>query len=79
MRSYCRAADAVCVCHYHFVFITKYRKPVLKGEIALAVRDITRQCEKGVEQRRVRASRSSNEAPIRSTRAFRTSMPGYAR
>ena len=43
MRSYRRAAHAVYECHYHFVFITKYRKPVLKGEIALAMRDLTRQ------------------------------------
>ena len=43
MRSYRRAAHAVYECHYHFVFITKYRKPVLKGEIALAMRDVTRQ------------------------------------
>ena len=43
MRSYRRAAHAVYECHYHFVFITKYRKPVLKGEIALAMRDFTRQ------------------------------------
>lgn len=43
MRSYRRAAHAVYECHYHFVFITKYRKPVLKGEIALALRDVTRQ------------------------------------
>jgi putative transposase len=43
MRSYRRAAHAVYECHYHFVFITRYRKPVLKGEIALAMRDLTRQ------------------------------------
>ena len=42
MRSYRRAAHAVYECHYHFVFITKYRKPVLKGEIALAMRDVDR-------------------------------------
>jgi putative transposase len=43
MRTYRRAAHAVCELHYHFVFTTKYRKPVLKGEIAVAVRDLTRQ------------------------------------
>ena len=43
MRSYRRAAHAVYELHYHFVFTTKYRKPVLKGEIAVAVRDVTRQ------------------------------------
>ena len=43
MRTYRRAAHAVYELHYHFVFTTKYRKPVLTGEIGLAVRDITRQ------------------------------------
>ena len=43
MRTYRRAAHAVYELHYHFVFTTKYRKPVLRGEIAVAVRDITRQ------------------------------------
>jgi len=43
MRTYRRAAHAVYELHYHFVFTTKYRKPVLKGEIAVAVRDLTRQ------------------------------------
>ena len=36
---------------YHIVWITKYRKKILKGDIAIRVRDIIRQvCEKyGVE------------------------------
>ena len=29
--------------HYHFVFITKYRKPVLRGEIGTEVRDLIRE------------------------------------
>ena len=29
--------------HYHFVFITKYRKPVLRGDIGTAVRDLIRE------------------------------------
>ena len=28
---------------YHFVFITKYRKPALRGEIGKEVRDLTRE------------------------------------
>lgn len=30
-------------CHYHLVFITKYRKLVLRGEIGLRVRELTRE------------------------------------
>jgi REP-associated tyrosine transposase len=29
--------------HYHFVFITKYRKPVLRGDIGTQVRDLIRE------------------------------------
>jgi putative transposase len=43
MRTYRRAARGVHELHYHFVFTTKYRKPALKGEIALTVRDLVRQ------------------------------------
>ncbi len=25
---------------YHFVWVTKYRKPILKGEVAFSVREI---------------------------------------
>ena len=42
MRTYRRAAHTVYELHYHFVFTTKYRKPVLRGEIATTVRDLIR-------------------------------------
>jgi putative transposase len=43
MRTYRRAAHTVYELHYHFVFSTKYRKPVLKGEIATDVRALIRE------------------------------------
>ena len=43
MRTYRRAAHSVYELHYHFVFTTKYRKPVLRGEVAVEVRDLIRQ------------------------------------
>jgi putative transposase len=43
MRHYRRAAHTVYEIHYHFVFTTKYRKPVLRGEVAERVRDLTRE------------------------------------
>ena len=43
MREYRRAAHTVYARHYHFVFITKYRKPVLRGEIGTDVRDLIRE------------------------------------
>jgi putative transposase len=33
--------------HYHFVFTTKYRKPALRGEVAMEVRDLIRQICRG--------------------------------
>jgi putative transposase len=38
-----RAAHTVYSLHYHFVFITKYRKPVLTGDIGTEVRDLVRE------------------------------------
>ena len=42
MRTYRRAAHTVYELHYHFVFSTKYRKPVLRGEVATELRDLIR-------------------------------------
>ena len=43
MRELRRAAHTVYSLHYHFVFTTKYRKPVLVGEIGQTVRDLIRE------------------------------------
>ncbi len=40
---YRRSSDAVYRLRYHFVFVTKYRKPVLRGEVAQEVRSLTRE------------------------------------
>ncbi len=43
MREYRRSAHTVYALHYHFVFITKYRKPVLRGDVGTEVRDLIRE------------------------------------
>ena len=43
MSEYRRAAHTVYRLHYHFVFTTKYRKPVLKGEVGSQVRELIRE------------------------------------
>ena len=43
MEGYRRAAHTVHSLHYQFVFSTKYRKPVLRGDIAIEVRDLIRE------------------------------------
>jgi putative transposase len=43
MRTYRRAAHTVSELHYHFVFTTKYRKSVLRGDSAREVRELIRQ------------------------------------
>jgi len=40
MRHYRRGPHTVYELHYHFVFITKYRKPVLRGDVGLRVREL---------------------------------------
>jgi putative transposase len=43
MRELRRAAHTVYSLHYHFVFTTKYRKPVLTGDIGRSLRDLIRE------------------------------------
>ena len=43
MRDYRRASHTVYALHYHFVFTTKYRKPVLRGDLGTEVRDLIRE------------------------------------
>jgi putative transposase len=43
MATYRRSAHTVYSLHYHFVFMTEYRKPELTGEIGREVRDLIRE------------------------------------
>jgi len=43
MGDYRKGSHTVFQCHYHFVFVPKYRKPVLRGEVALRVRELIRE------------------------------------
>ena len=43
MTQYRRQSHVVYNIHYHFVFTTKYRKPVLRGEVGLRVRELIRE------------------------------------
>lgn len=43
MRHYCKTSHSVCDIKNHIVWITKYRKPVLVGELARRVRELLRQ------------------------------------
>jgi len=43
MVDYRRSSHTVFRLRYHFVFITKYRKPVLRGDIANEVRKLVRE------------------------------------
>jgi putative transposase len=43
MSRYRKGSHCVYQLHYHFVFIPKYRKPVLRGEVGHRVRELIRQ------------------------------------
>lgn len=51
MQYYRKASHSVYDCTYHIVWITKYRYPVLVGDIGIRVRDLVREkcSENGVE------------------------------
>lgn len=44
MEHYRKTSHSVYDVKYHIVWVTKYRKPVLVGEVATRVRDLIRQC-----------------------------------
>jgi putative transposase len=41
--SYRKGSHTVYELHYHFVFVTKYRKPALRGEIGAKLRTLVRE------------------------------------
>ena len=43
MTEYRKSAHTLYSLHYHFVFIPKYRKPVLRGDVAMRVRELIRE------------------------------------
>ena len=43
MAKYRHGSHTVYACQYHFVFIPKYRKPVLRGEVGTRLRDLIRE------------------------------------
>ena len=49
MATYRKGSHTVYSLHYHFVFIPKYRKPVLRGEVGEYVRDQIREICRGLE------------------------------
>lgn len=43
VSTYRKSSHTVYVLHYHFVFISKYRKPVLRGDVAVKLRELVRE------------------------------------
>ena len=47
MKDYRRGAHTVYRIHYHFIFIPKYRKPVLRNEVGRRLRELIREICRG--------------------------------
>ena len=43
MKQYRSGSHTLYQCHYHFLFIPKYRKPILRGEIGERLRELIRE------------------------------------
>ncbi len=43
MEGYRKSSHTTYLLHYHFVFITKYRKPMLRGDVAKRLRELVRE------------------------------------
>ena len=49
MKQYRHGSHTVYQCHYHFVFIPKYRKPVLRGDVGERLRELIREICKSLD------------------------------
>ncbi len=49
MKKYRHGSHTVYQCHYHFVFIPKYRKPILRGEVGNRLRELVREICKSLD------------------------------
>ena len=49
MKDYKRGSHAVWDCKYHLVWITKYRYPVLAGDVGLRTRELLRDIARSLE------------------------------
>lgn len=49
MKDYKRGSHAVFDCKYHLVWITKYRYPVLAGDVGLRTRELLRDIARSLE------------------------------
>jgi putative transposase len=49
MKHYRKTSHAVYDIKFHVVWITKYRKPVLSGEVAIRLRDLVREICKSMD------------------------------
>jgi len=49
LQNYRKGSHTVYDLKYHLVWITKYRKPVMKGDIAVRVRDLIREISRSLD------------------------------
>ena len=47
MQGYRKSSHTTYTLHYHFIFIPKYRKPALRGDLALRLRELIREICRG--------------------------------
>jgi putative transposase len=64
MQYYRKTSHSIYDCTYHIVWITKYRYPVLIGDIALRVRDLVRQICQENQVEIIRGTVSNNHVHV---------------
>ena len=64
MQNYRKTSHSVYDIKYHLVWITKYRKPVLMGEIAMRLRDLIREISKTMDVEIVKGHISKDHVHI---------------
>jgi putative transposase len=64
LQNYRKGSHTVYDLKYHLVWITKYRKPVMKGDIAVRVRDLIREISRSMDVEILKGHVSKNHVHL---------------
>ena len=79
MQHYRKGSHTVFDLKYHIVWITKYRKPVMKGDVAVRVRDLIREISRSMDVEIVRGHVSRDHVHLFVSIPPRISISNYVK
>lgn len=79
MQNYRKGSHTVYDLKYHIVWITKYRKPVMSGDIAVRVRDLIREISRSMDVEIVKGHVARDHVHLFVSIPPRTSVSNYVK